>query len=239
MLSDASGWDASCVLALGAELLAEVGAAALPLVIALRSGATFGRIDVPHRLLLAICLLVAATLSLPTVDVVVAQWVRCHPPTFTTLFLPMADGLLRGLVLGLLIRSTLAVVETIAGALEGHLQLSNESAKGGSFSSLAVNLWAFRWWQGVSIQALLHAPPRAPSDWIVHTVTSLVEALTTGVTLAGAALVLLIFGEIGLGLVQRILPNISAWQFSLPLRLFLGLQLLSVLLRSPIMEVKP
>lgn len=234
-LQGAAGFgDASCLMTVGARLFGTVLVTALPLVIALRTGATFGRIEVPHRLLLALCVVIACTLSLPTADTAVVLWVQCQAPSWTDTLVPLADALLRGLTLGLLIRSTLTIVETVASALEGHLQLSNESARGGSFTLLALSLWAFRWWQNLSIVDFLGPNEMPAGAWLLYTVDSLVDALTTGFALAACALLCLIFGEIALGLLQRVLPNISAWQFSLPLRLFLGLQIIGVLLRSPL-----
>lgn len=226
-----------CLLTNVESLVLQVLAFACPFALVLRSAALLGPVQLPWRFLAGLSGAFAVMLTLPP------------SPAWEGLALcdalpkigweALAHAAIRGLLLALQIRCSLLLIESIAGALEAHLQLSQTSSagSGGALSALTLSVWANEWWLAHSHTLLTTLQnPNAPeaSIRLDDLLLQLLEALAHSLGFAAMALLVLVFAELGLGFIQRAFPQLAAWQLTLPLRLVLSLQIMRLILSRPL-----
>lgn len=232
-----SEWLTPCLLTSVEALFLRVLACALPLALALRGASLFGPITIPWRQLAGLSAALACLMILPSTEGLLELW-QCSVPTLNG-GLAILEAGWRGVLLGLSIRCSLLVIESIASTLESHMQLSQGDGvrPGGAISAMTLSLWAAQWWFAHGHE-LLEATRVGSSTGEVLRAETVLPALLTALTVAlgfsAMALLVLITAELGLGLLQRAFPQLAAWQLTLPLRLVLALQVMRWVLQRPL-----
>lgn len=201
---------------------------ATPLIIVLRNAGVLGALQLPNSTLT----LLAISLSLLILHPEHLE-LTCESngiPPWLLIKVAM-DGILFAFV----IRQGIFVMEALAGLLESQLQITSDSPRsstGGALTTLALALFAANWWRQPEFHlAIFNDAPRA-LIWALA-LESGFDALHRALRLVVLAGGIHLFAEIGVGSLQRAIPNLVNWQFSLPIRVVLGLHIFRIaLLRS-------
>ena len=230
-------WLTPYVLTSIEALMLRVLACALPLALAFRGAALFGPLTIPWRHLAGMSGMLACLMILPSADGLYALWLCEEPEAHGVITL--LDAGWRGVLLGLSIRCSLLVIESIASALEAHMQMSqgDGARPGGAISAMTLSLWAAQWWFAHGHELLAATQAGASTGEVLSAetvVTALLSALSIALGFAAMALFVLVVAELGLGLLQRAFPQLAAWQLTLPLRLVLALQVMRWVLQRPL-----
>lgn len=209
-----------------AALFWQTLAGSAPLILLTRNAGILGAIRLPTPLLSALCVLI--TLCIQPHGSLSCDASAAVSETAAQAYWLM-DAFLRGVANALVVRQALLVSESLSSALEQQLQLSAASPAqtGGSLTSLCLALFAARWWSAPELR--FASSMALPLD--VHLRIAMETTLTTlssaGILIAFSGCILLC-GELGVAALQRLMPQVISWQFALPLRLAIALQIFRI-----------